>query len=42
MDLSGLNKAISSSQESSSLTDNTRTLNNDSQPPAYPEYTEGV
>ena len=42
MDLSALNKAISSSQESSSLNDTTRTFNDDSQSPAYPDYTDGV
>ena len=43
MDLSVLNKASSSSQESNSLNDNSRTFNEYSQPPAeYPSSTEAV
>lgn len=43
MDLSAGNKASSSSQESNSLADNTRTLNEYSQkPPEYPSFTDGV
>lgn len=43
MDLSAVNKASSSSQESNLLNDNTRTLNEHSQPsPEYPGFTDGV
>ena len=43
MDLSAVNKASSSSQESNSIADNTRTLNEYSQkPPEYPSFTDGV